>query len=126
MFLIKYKWYKKLIQRLYEKAHPYKTPVKWTLSYNGYLISILDVSHLGDFDHIKITEGNSFEGRNFSYMMENDRRLTVQYILNEYSYLPEKMKQRMAEILKNHLDVPDEPMDTLIEETEYFFGTENI
>jgi hypothetical protein len=126
MFLKKYKWYKKLIRKLYENAHPYKTPVKWTLSYNGFQISILDLSHLGDFDHIKIIEGNSFEGRNFSYMMENDRQLTVQYILNEYSYLPEPIKVRMAEILKNHLDISDEPMDKLIEKTKYFFGTEEL
>jgi len=126
-FIRRYKWYRKLIRKLYEHANPYKIPVKWTLRYNGYTITIIDLSHLGDYDHIKIVEGEEFNnGRLFSYINENDRRLTVQYVINEYSHMPDKIKKRMAEILSKDLDILDDDMDKLIERTEYFFGAEDL
>jgi len=126
-FFRNYKWYKKITRLLYEHAHPYKTPVKWSLKSDGYNITIMDVSHLGDYEHIKIVDGEEFNtGRLFAYVNENGRRLTVQYILNEYSHLPQKIKNRMSEILIKHLDVENDSMDELIERTEYFFGTEEL
>ncbi len=126
-FLKRKNWWKRLTRKLYEHAHPYKTPIKWVLHYNGYSVTIMDLSHLGDYDNIKIIDGDEFNnGRTFSYSFENGRRLTVQYVLNEYNYLPTPIKNRMAEILENFLDIPNEEMDKLIEKTEYFFGPEEL
>ena len=127
-YLRRRKWFKKLVRKLYEYTFPYKTPMKWELSYQGYIFTIIDLSYVGEYDKIKIIEGDQFDGVTYTYsnIDNNHRRLTVEYILNQYSYLPDKMKKRIAEILEKDLDVPHDSMDEVIESKDYFFGTEEL
>lgn len=123
-FITKKKWYKKAIRKLYENAHPYKVPTKWDLRYNGYTVLVYDMAYFGEFEQIRIVENNEYDGRVFKYDTDG-RKLTVSYLLNEYSHLPSVMKQRLREIFIS-LDIPDDVVDQLQENVEEFFGYEEL
>lgn len=124
-FIRKQKWYKKFIRKQYEQAHPYRVPTKWDLRYNGYQIKIYDMAYFGEFEQIRIVENNEYDGRVFRYDIQDGRKLTVSYLMNEYAHLPSTLKNRMKEILVQ-LDIPDDSVDKLEEKVDEFFGYEEL
>lgn len=124
-FLRKYKWYKNLTRKLYQHAHPWKTPTKWDLRFDGYSIVIYDMSYFGESEQIRIIENGMYDGRVFKYENDEGKKITVSYLINEYSHLPSIMRKRMREIFIQ-LDISDDSMDELKEVVDEFFGYENL
>lgn len=83
------------------------------------------MSYFGEYEQIRIIQNNEYDGRVFKYELQDGRKLTVSYLMNEYSNLPTKLKNRMKEIFIQ-LDIPNEPMDELTEEVDEFFGYEDL
>ena len=121
----KRRWYKKFIKKLYEDAHPWREQTKWSLRYNGYSVTVYDMSYWGDQEQIRISEGESYEGRLFKYTMNDGRLLTIDYLMNEYAHLPQPIQKRLREIFL-YLDIPNDKMDELEEKVTEFFGVEEL
>lgn len=124
-FIKKRRWYKRFTRKLYEDAHPWREQTKWALSYNGYSVTVYDMSYWGEQDQIRIAENDSYEGRIYKYTMQDGRQLTVNYLMNEYSHLPVPLRNRLQEIF-NYLDIPNDKMDELHEKVTEFFGVEEL
>ena len=125
-FLKRNKTYKRIIKKLYENSHQFRDTSKWHLKYQGYSVEIYDMSYWGENEKIKIVEGRNYDGRDYNYTLQDNRELTVQYILNDFQHLPLKILDRMREIFKKDLHVSDDDVDVLTETVEEFFGPEEL